>query len=722
MAICTPNRANTSRGQLARNENGEEKGGAAPKAPSSPVSDTSTYDVTAPLETISRKILVSQQILSDFDRRGLPDDYGKAMSDIIATDGRPHCSIIIITDDSHYFSLDTSLKERFSSVLLLQDINLQNHLLGIFRLRKDNYTNDTPHYENDLQLQLKDVVSMARSLRQRSKCVTVVVLNDDSNFLETFAEGSLGGRLLVWTSRLLVITRLSISRLRFLMAHYWTFSMMNTIVLNLEGESPSDKGGVYFTSPYDTSDSPIIQIATWSHKGGLRIKRKDDFYSEKFANFFGATVNVTALPYAPHWIETSEKQPDGTTTKMYGGTDYQLLSTIAASLNFTINVLQPASWDEVTERVEERTSYMATVFHSVLPQRLERYDYTYTYESVTLDFCVAKPGLKPQWQALYYPFTNGVWLSVLAAVVLVPLFLRWVRSHEFTNKYESGRFPPHFELEVTFATLLGQTLPKQLPGSSTFRIILGTWLVFAFIVGTAYRGNLTASLSIPKYPPRVETVEQLVTTFDRITMPPFGNEFIKFFKQSDNLLYKSLAYRMSIVPSVMEGLRKAINGDEAHVAGRRYMEQTIAKEFSNPDGSTKLYVGRESILPGISAWPIPHDAPYRQQIDRVMMSVIEGGLYEQWSRNILRQAQSESRKRTREYLAQKKSLSTNENEMDKPMEDDQQSSRPSKALTVVHMQGPLMLLLLGLIVGGLLFSLEIITHRVVAKKPFSING
>ncbi|XP_068201561.1 ionotropic receptor 21a-like [Palaemon carinicauda] len=638
------------------------------------------------------------------------DDFGRAMSDIIGTDERPHCSIIVITDDSHYFSLDTSLK----------NISLQDHLLGIFRLRNYNYTNETDDNESDLQLQLEDVVSMARTLRQSSKCFTAVVLSEDSNFLETFAEGSLGGRLLVWTSRLLVITRLSFSRLRFLMSHYWTFSMMNAIVLNLEEESQSDKGGVYFTSPYSSSDSPIIQIATWSHKGGLKIKRKDDFYSDKFANFFGATVNVTALPYAPHWIETSEKQADGSTTKIYGGTDYQLLSTIAAALNFTINVLQTASWDEVAQRVEERTSFMATVFHNVLPQRLERYDYSYTYEYGSLDFCVAKPGLKPQWQALYYPFTNGVWLTILAALVVVPLFLRL--TYKQTLLDESNRFAPsHFELEIIFATLLGQPLLKQLPGSSTFRTILGTWLVFAFIVGIAYRGNLTASLTIPKYPPRVETVEQLVTTFDRITMPPFGNEFIQFFKQSDNMLYKTMADHMSIVPSVMEGLRKAIKGDEAHVAGRRYMEQTIAKEFSNPDGSTKLYVGRESILPGISAWPIPHDAPYRQQIDRVMMSVIEGGLYEQWSRNILRQAQSESRKRTREYLAQKKSLSTNENEMDEPMEDDQQSSRPSKALTVVHMQGPLMLLLLGLMVGGLLFSLEIITHRVVAKKRSAIN-
>ncbi|XP_066982738.1 ionotropic receptor 93a-like [Macrobrachium rosenbergii] len=639
-----------------------------------------------------------------------PAGFGKAISDILAIDRRPYCSVVVITSDSHYLFLDAVLK----------DIGKRDRLLGIFRL--NNNGNYTEYPESDVQLQMDGVVSKARSLRLRSRCLLVVFLHDDERFLEIFAEGSLRGRLLVWASRLLVITRLSFLRLRSLLASYWTFSMMNAVMMNLEGNSTSLK--LYTNLPYSSSGSQIVQVATWSQENGLSLRRKNNLFAEKFSNFFGATVNVTALPYAPHWLETVEEHPDGSTTKIYGGTDYQLLSTISEALNFTIRVLQTSSWDEVATRVEERVSFMATVFHNVLPQRLERYDYSYTYEYGSLDFCVAKPGLKPRWQALYYPLTDEVWLAILAALVLVPvvLCLVCVSSHTPTFQVKSGKaLSLHAALENVFGTLLGQPLLKDLPDGSSSRTVLGTWLVFAFILGTAYRGNLTASLTIPKYPPRVETVEQLVETFDRITMPPFGNEFIQFFKQSDNKLYKNMAERMSIVPSVMDGLRQAIKEKEAHVAGRRFMEQTIAKYFSNPDGSTKLYVGRESILPGISAWPLPHDAPYRPQIDRLMMSVIEAGLYEHWSRTILRLAQGESRKRAREYREQqqkektKNSVSVNENEMDDPNEDDNQASRPSQALTVVHMQGPLMLLLLGLVAGGICFCLEVVARHLVSR-------
>lgn len=81
---------------------------------------------------------------------------------------------------------------------------------------------------------------------------------------------------------------------------------------------------------------------------------------------------------------------------------------------------------QVAERVEERVSFMATVFHNVLPQRLERYDYSYTYEYGSLDLSAAKPALEPQWQSLYYPLADEVWLSALIVLLLVPVSLYMV--------------------------------------------------------------------------------------------------------------------------------------------------------------------------------------------------------------------------------------------------------------------------------------------------------
>ncbi|KAK3892962.1 hypothetical protein Pcinc_003141 [Petrolisthes cinctipes] len=72
-----------------------------------------------------------------------------------------------------------------------------------------------------------------------SWCVTVVVVSDDLTFLTTFAEWSLKSRLLVWSTRLLVITRLPREDLVLILSSRWTFSMTNAMMLNVDQSSPS---------------------------------------------------------------------------------------------------------------------------------------------------------------------------------------------------------------------------------------------------------------------------------------------------------------------------------------------------------------------------------------------------------------------------------------------------------------------------------------------------
>ena len=62
--------------------------------------------------------------------------------------------------------------------------------------------------------------------------------------------------------------------------------------------------------------------------------------------------------------------------------------------------------------------------------------------------------------------------------------------------------------------LLSQNLTSRLSGTPSSRIMVAAWLVFVFIIAVAYRGNLTASLTLPKYPSRPETLQEIVDTVD----------------------------------------------------------------------------------------------------------------------------------------------------------------------------------------------------------------
>lgn len=83
-----------------------------------------------------------------------------------------------------------------------------------------------------------------------------------------------------------------------------------------------------------------------------------------------------------------------------------------------INVLQ-----QVARLVSVRVSFLSPVYHNVMPQRLERYDFSFVYEYGSLDFSMAPPGLQPQWQALYYPLADVVWAATFLTLLLTPFIL-----------------------------------------------------------------------------------------------------------------------------------------------------------------------------------------------------------------------------------------------------------------------------------------------------------
>ncbi|XP_037781894.1 uncharacterized protein LOC119578371 [Penaeus monodon] len=187
-------------------------------------------------------------------------------------------------------------------------------------------------------------------------------------------------------------------------------------------------------------------------------------------------------------------------------------------------------------------------------------------------------------------------------------------------------------------------------------------------------------------------------------MPSYGAEFQAFFLKSNSDVFRTLGGLMEIVPSAMDGLNGVATRRQSFMDGRRYLEHMIAEHFTDARGEAQLYVGRQSVLPGLAGWPIPHDAPYKPQLDRLMMRILEAGLYEKWSEDMLERARVEARRRQKRKLQELR--------LDEEDVEVEESARKTKPLTVVHLQGPLILLLLGLLLGGTVFALEAFVARL----------
>ncbi|XP_063886436.1 ionotropic receptor 93a-like [Scylla paramamosain] len=540
---------------------------------------------------------------------------------------------------------------------------------------------------------LSRLLPLARRVRRLASCTMVVAVSHDPVFLAALAEWSLSSRLLVWTTKMVVVTRLTFLQLRSLLPTHWTFSMMNVVFLTLKDQGPNIS--VYCYLPYGEHGERIVEVA--SPTKAIGSHPVDIFSAKRFSKFYGAVLNVTPLPFMPFWGEVEVQTPDGTSVTKYEGSDYQMLLAVASALNFTFRVLPSNSWAEATIQVQERVSFLCPVYHIMMSVRAEKYDFTYTYEYAYFSFAMAKPEQEPRWRSLYYPLAYEVWLAVMGSLLFVPVtYMMIIRIQQLTRRGIGAVFQ-----DMT-GILLGQNLPHQLPNSSASRVMVAAWLAFALIFATAYRGNLTAYLTLPKYPSRPETLPQLVDVVKRVTIPQYGSSFLDFYSQSDSPVFKKLASLLTVGTSVMQGLQEAIDNKQAHLGGRRYLQQVIAESFTMGDGSTRLYLGKESVFPGPSGWPVPHDAPYKAALDRWIMAAIEAGLYEKWVADTIMETKARSQRRQRESRNQEEKIEVIE----------ESSGASPEALSLLHLQGAFVILGLGTLLAAVINGLESLLVRL----------
>ncbi|XP_066947169.1 uncharacterized protein [Macrobrachium rosenbergii] len=425
---------------------------------------------------------------------------------------------------------------------------------------------------------IEELVDLARQVRVGRREVKVILLSDDPNFVSAFGRFSLERRLLAGHSRLLVVGRLSQQEVSALTRH-WTFSMMNThfVLPSTKGESQS---------------------------------------------MYGETVNVSALPYEPYWME--EKTEDGSVK--YSGADRLMLEAMASTLNFSINSLPVKSWEEVQQSVAERLAWVAPIIHLLAPAWLKHLDFTRTYEhDVNLAFAMVKPVIEPKWQSLYYPLSSEVWLLTLGTLLVVSLSLSGVikgrQSYLKCKHITTGGI-----VMWVFGTLLTQGSDNKISAAVSAvssRTLVISWLSSAFIIGTIYKGNLIASILAPRYPPRPETLEELVKVAEKATMPSFGDVICGMLEESDVYSRRALGNILELGYEAKEGLELTQKYRYPYLDSLRYLQHQLALHYTEADGTSKFYVGRERLLTTLNGWPIPHDAPYKDVFDFVISALDE---------------------------------------------------------------------------------------------------
>ncbi|KAG7162440.1 putative variant ionotropic glutamate receptor-like 8 [Homarus americanus] len=111
----------------------------------------------------------------------------------------------------------------------------------------------------------------------------VVVASNDPTFLTAYAQKSLKGRLLVWETRQLLVTSYTSRELRAALTSHWTFSMTNTMLMNVEYGFHMLRCGVYVYLPYSPRGAKVVEVAYWTFPQGLVYIASLPLFPEKFS-------------------------------------------------------------------------------------------------------------------------------------------------------------------------------------------------------------------------------------------------------------------------------------------------------------------------------------------------------------------------------------------------------------------------------------------------------
>ncbi|KAG7162371.1 Glutamate receptor 2-like 7, partial [Homarus americanus] len=403
--------------------------------------------------------------------------------------------------------------------------------MGVFEVAVDGQD------ANVTQAQLSRVVDEARRvghshittearLRQVSWCVTVVVVSDDPAFLAAFAEWSLKGRLLVWSTRLLVVTRLPLQELQLL---HKVMSGRNTMLLIVGDTSVSLRVEVYVQLPYRQLGGQFLRIATWTHNQGLVSRTHLPLFPDKFSKFLNAPKLKVAAIVMSHFkiVKMNDAESAGDERVVYTGAIANVVEYLSRALNFTYKYVMPpdgsfgtkaedGSWTGMVGLVSREEADIAIGPFGLTPIRAEAVDFTWplSYDNTKILAGLGDPEVDP-WGFLL-PLAPLVWAAILTALLMLLTVILMCSS--CLSPKTSTFFIRLTDTHGFIRVLLQQTAIISMEWWWWQRVMLGVWMLMTLVLTRSYAGNLMSLLAVRHIPQPFQSLREVIDDPSTITI------------------------------------------------------------------------------------------------------------------------------------------------------------------------------------------------------------
>ncbi|XP_071526992.1 probable glutamate receptor [Panulirus ornatus] len=549
---------------------------------------------------------------------------GEAIDAVMSTVSNPRCSVILLLDGNTSSTSVFTLGASWGATVL--DVRVDDQMV------------------RTTQTQLSQIVSEARRLRQLSWCVTVVVVSDDPAFLAAFAHWSLKGRLLVWSTRLLVLTRLPLQQLQNLKR---TFSMTNSMLLIMEDSAESIRVNVYLYMPFSPEATPALQVASWTPHRGLTLTTNFFLFPEKFSKLYhGPTLLVAAEEFEPH-IALMSEGGEVSPTPSFRGPMVNLLEILSSTLNFTYTYIRPpdgswgvkledGSWTGMVGMVGRDEAHIALGPFGVSATRAEMVDYTRPIltETARILGSRGRPEVDP-WGFLL-PLTPLVWAAILTTLLVMPVIVFLLSATAGLNTRGNNLWPSKTFFGYIRVLLQQDSLVP--PDLWWERLMLASWMMMTLVLTRSYTGNLMSYLAVRHISQPYQSLQDVVDDPSVSMLWETNTAYVQYFKSVKSGIFRKIADsekegRINYVrgSEFYKNLDASVRrGDHVIIAEYRYERVLMSRDFSNT-GRCDFYTSKERFMPFMSGMVGPKDSPLVPVISEKIKFVTQTGLYDHWT-------------------------------------------------------------------------------------------
>ncbi|XP_034478193.1 uncharacterized protein LOC117784544 [Drosophila innubila] len=218
------------------------------------------------------------------------------------------------------------------------------------------------------------------------------------------------------------------------------------------------------------------------------------FFPAKLGNFYGCTLTCATWPDMPYLV----RRPDGA----FVGIEGALLQFMADNLNFSVGIywlnksqvrdtFNDSGW--IFEQIFRSADYALGGFHykprdGGAAKEMPYSQSTYYFMSHIM-LVTNLPSAYSAYEKLAFPFHPHLWQGI-GFILALSYLLIWLYQLCYRRYSQNEPVPQHSYYQLLVLSMGGTLQTSELPQRSSTRLLFVTWLLWTFLLRSAYQSGM----------------------------------------------------------------------------------------------------------------------------------------------------------------------------------------------------------------------------------------